>query len=69
MMQIVEFVSLKHVCAIYSKTPTQVRYAVAKGRLKAEKHGGWELKFRVSDLPSQWPEPPRNMNNLSNGGS
>jgi hypothetical protein len=67
-MEIVEFVSLKHVCAIYNKTDAQVRYAVETGRLKAEKHGGWELKFRVADLPSQWPESPRNMNN-PNGGS
>ncbi len=68
-MEVVEFVSLKHVCAIYDKTATQVRYAVAKGRLKAEKHGGWELRFRVADLPSQWPESPRIKNNRNNGGS
>jgi len=68
-MEIVEFVSLKHVCIIYGKTPTQVRYAVIKGRLKAEKHGGWELRFRVSDLPSEWPESPRNKGKHNIGGS
>ena len=61
-MEAVKYISLKHVCALYDKTPTQVRYAVETGRLFAEKaDGGWEWKFPVSHLPSEWPEAPRNL--------
>lgn len=51
-------ITISQVCERYSKTMTQVRYAIQQGRLKAVKIG-WQWVFNEEELPQQWPETPR----------
>jgi hypothetical protein len=55
-----KYITLQQVMRRYDKTYTQVRYATETHRLTAIK-AGWQWLYPVGQLPSEWPEAPRNI--------